>query len=131
MQKLKMLSLLSAALLLTWCSTVKVNQPENLTGDIMTWEIATGIVESGIVNTEIMTGTETTISWDTVTGTNTMVTPVIDDPKTTAEESALKEKIRVLIEKRKIGSKPATELTEDDIQLMTDVLKAIVDETGK
>gem|GEM_PF-3638789 len=48
-----------------------------------------------------------------------------------AEDSTLKEKIRNLIEQRKIESKATTKLTEEDIQLMEDVLKTIVNETSK
>jgi len=143
MQTLKMLSLISATMLLTWCSMTKINQSEGLTGDNITWEVITGVTDSGVITTDIISWD--VISWDIVnwdtTNTNTGITTtevsintgntIVDTPAIVAEETALKEKIRILIEKRKIDSKPATELTEEDIQLMTDVLQAIVSETGK
>jgi len=131
MHKLKMISLISAVLLLTWCSMTKINQSEELTGDTITWEIATGAINSGTMNNDV-------ISWDVIDTTGTTASEVSTDTTVatntttaTAEDNALKAKIRDLIEKRKIESKSATGLTEEDIQLMTDVLQAIVDETGK
>ena len=131
MHKLKMISLISAVLLLTWCSMTKINQSEELTGDTITWEIATGAIDSGTMNNDV-------ISWDVIDTTGTTALEVSTDTTVatntttaTAEDNALKAKIRDLIEKRKIESKSATGLTEEDIQLMTDVLQAIVDETGK
>ena len=131
MHKLKMISLISAVLLLTWCSMTKINQSEELTGNAITWEIATGAINSGTMNNDV-------ISWDVIDTTGTTALEVSTDTTVatntttaTAEDNALKAKIRDLIEKRKIESKSATGLTEEDIQLMTDVLQAIVDETGK
>ena len=126
-----MISLISAVLLLTWCSMTKINQSEELTGNAITWEIATGAINSGTMNNDV-------ISWDVIDTTGTTALEVSTDTTVatntttaTAEDNALKAKIRDLIEKRKIESKSATGLTEEDIQLMTDVLQAIVDETGK
>jgi len=93
----------------------------------MTWETMTGAGESGAINTDNISGTE--IGGKTTTGETITGTAIIDSPATIAQENELKEKIKTLIEKRKIDSKPATKLTEEDIQLMTDVLQTIVDET--
>ena len=87
----------------------------------------TGAGESGAINTDNISGTE--IGGKTTTGETITGTAIIDSPATIAQENELKEKIKTLIEKRKIDSKPATKLTEEDIQLMTDVLQTIVDET--
>lgn len=137
MKTTKMLSLLAIALMLTWCSTTKISQSDET---INTWEVTTGMVDSGMVDSG-MVDTET-ISGDAteVTATGEMITAIanetnagsaaIDTPATVAEDDALKAKIKTLIEQRKIESTPATKLTEDDIQLMTDVLKAIVDDTN-
>lgn len=73
---------------------------------------------------------ETTTSGETATEVSTDTTIKTDDTAPTVQENLLKEKIRILIEQRKIDSKAATELTEDDIQLMEDILKEIVDETS-
>jgi hypothetical protein len=97
--------------------------------------VDSGMVDSGMVDTETISGDATE-----VTATGEMITAIanetnagsaaIDTPATVAEDDALKAKIKTLIEQRKIESTPATKLTEDDIQLMTDVLKAIVDDTN-
>jgi len=71
------------------------------------------------------------VTGSTTEEVNTDATVTTDTTADTAEDNAIKAKIRELIEKRKIESKSATGLTEEDIQLMTDVLQAIVDETGK
>ena len=135
-----MLSLISVVILLAWCSTTKINQSGGVTNE-NTWEVSTGAIDSGIINNDI-------ISWevvDTIGETAATETWIITwssdiiwtNPQTPAletsgssEEDALKAKIRELIEKRRIESKPATGLTEEDIQLMEDILKEIIEETN-
>lgn len=140
MNTLKMLSFVSVALLLAWCSTNKINVTDEATNELNTWEIVTETTDSGTVvtNDETISWTQTAIeSWESISVTNqennTIDTSgwIANNTNTwwTAEENALKAKIRTLIDERKIEDKPATKLTEEDIQLMEDILKEIVETT--
>ena len=121
-------------ILLSGCSMTKINQSEGLTWDTTTdtWITNTGPVSTWWISTletwwlpTLETWWLSTLqTWWINTGSSDIVWA---DLQTSSEEDvAMKEKIRTLIEKRKIDSKSATGLTEEDITLMEDILNEIV-----
>lgn len=155
-KKIGILSVLGISLLLSWCSVTKILQSEDFASStgtlVISWDqtessgdqgesstagpititTSTDIVvnvlsETGSVATgEVIVNNDTSIANTTETGSLG-----VSITTTQEEENTFKDKIRAMIEKRKSESKWAETLTEDDIQLMEDILKQIVDESGQ
>ena len=133
MKKTKLL-LIWAGLLLTWCTSVQ----NTISPSDTSWEVLTGtdIVVTGdqqLLNTDQQWVVQ--ISWTTDTTTTTTDQTTTQTTTATAtsnketQDNWLREKIRKLIEDRKLETKWATGLTEEDIWLMENILKEIVDST--
>lgn len=138
MKKTKLLLISLWLLLLAWCTSIQNTATEEPITD--TWDIETIEAETGMeieITTEDIEETENNIIIDEDENTDN---EEINDVSTTSnqataeiteEENDLKEKIRQLIEDRKVETKWSDELTEDDIVLMENILKQIVDSTSQ
>lgn len=136
MKKAQILLMLSVWILLAGCSSKTSIQSEE-TGALQTgatqtteqtWTNSSTSVESSWTQQDINSWTEIK---NNVESNTTLTWWESKNSDTATQDNALKDKIKAMIDKRKANLSWTTGLTEEDIQLMEDILKEIVDSSGQ
>ncbi len=117
MKKSTLLLLSIALILLTWCTTQTIINDTTTDQDLTdtTWEL---ILDNNPTS-DTQTGIQDNIQIDTQDSTTNLQTWLSD------EDLALQQKIQNLVDDRKAASSWENNLTEDDIELMENILTEI------
>lgn len=125
MKKITIGAIILTLTVISGCSFTKVRNTDTPIQTDQPIVSGTAQTQTSAVET---TGEAEVVEIDT-TGTLPTLDTTTTTPEPTSEEKALQDRIQKLIEERKIQSKNNTGLTEEDIQLMEDILEEIVNGT--
>lgn len=126
MKTTKMMVILWLLIFITWCSSINIKDSENNDDMLETWAIMEIEEDSTEDVLEIVEDSEDLTEDIVKTTDDTLIETELNE-----EETALTEKIKTLIDDRKAEAEANEEdLTEEDIELMENILQAIVDGTN-